>query len=553
MTDRLAELIAEFLEGALDPAGRAELNARLRDDAAARSRFAAAMRQETLVGEVLRDARAAAEARPVTRRRSSRRRRAAGRPPAYFPWVAAAAAGLLASLAVLFASRPTPPPAERVVRNVEEPPAEPPAEPPPPPARAAPAPRPVETPPPAAPSEPPAPLPPAAAPVPAGQPAPPAAEAPAPPPRPAATPTTVAASVATIQTVERQVFALTPAGRVAARAGDAIAPGHGLETADGRAVVAFPDGTRVDLGPATRVRAFADRQGKEIDLRRGALDADVARQAAGRPMVVTTPHGEARVLGTQLRLVVDGDRTRLEVREGKVRLTRADGKFAEVAAGAFAVAAAGVELRPRALPSDPSLIGHWKLDEGRGALLLDSSWGANDGTVTGATWAPGRHGAALRFDGSDGQAVIAGRFPFPRNALTVAAWVRHESLPGKVQRYVVVRSDVDLAVLRHDGADRPRQLDFFVNAGGFRHLRANDALVTGAWTHVAATWDGQVQRLFLNGTEAARQDTAGALAAKEAGVVWLGVPREPMHGLIDDVRLYNRALSDKEIAELARR
>jgi len=88
-------------------------------------------------------------------------------------------------------------------------------------------------------------------------------------------------------------------------------------------------------------------KGKGITLTRGTMAAEVTRQPAGRPLVILTPHAEARVLGTSLRLTVDPDPatgTRLEVLEGRVKLTRlSDRKTAEVPSGHSAVAAVGVE------------------------------------------------------------------------------------------------------------------------------------------------------------------------------------------------------------------
>lgn len=542
MSERLQALISAFLEGALADAERAELNEILRRDPEARAAFAAAMRQETLVGEIRRDAKSTAEAKRPTARRPGRRFRRIEGARSAIPWVAGLAACVLVTLAVLFASKPPAP--TPVARTTEEPPLAPPVEVPPAPvpSRSAPKIEPAPTP-----APPPSPAP---APLPA-----PAPERPAPPPptpevKPKPAPPTVT-FLATVKSVQGEAFTND---RKPIREGDGIVAGQGLE---GRAVVVYTDGTRLELDG--EARGFSDREGKRLEVAHGTLKADVTKQPAGRPMIVSTPHGDARVLGTSLRLVVNDKTTRLEVRQGKVRLTRLDGKFADVGAGFFAVAATGVEPKARPLPAnraldmDESLIGHWKFDEGRGDTVFDASFAGNDGTVTGATWAQGRSGAALRFDGVDDVAIMNGRFPLPKNALTLAAWVRHESVPGKVQRYLVLRSDVDLAVLRHDGANAPKQLDFFVNASGFQHLRASDALSTGIWLHVAGTWDGKVQRAFLNGAEVARQETAGPLAAREGSSLWVGVAREPMHGMVDDVRVYSRALADREIAELAGR
>lgn len=548
----LQELVAAHLDGTLTAEQRAGLNRLLGTDADACARFARAMRQETLVGEILRDARSAKEAQPATRRRPVRRP-AAPSSWSFAPWAAAAAAAFLVILGVAIASRPAPTAPGRVAKREPAPVAEPRPE-------APPAPRPEPRPEPATPRPEPAPLPPAPTPLPTPaprpEPVPVPVPAPVPTPEPKPAPAPTAVALLTVQSVEGDVFIVGEAGRVRAGAADAIVAGQGLESAAGRAGLAYADGTRIDLAAGTKVRSFSERGGKQIDLAQGVLSADVSKQPAGRPMIVVTPHGEARVVGTALRLVVSAESTRLEVREGKVRLSR-EGKSVDVAAGFYAVAAAELS-KTRALPAnrpldaDPALLGHWKFDEGRGATFLDSSFGANDGTIVGGAWAPGRQGAALRFDGADDVAFVQGRFPLSGNALTVAAWVKHESLPAKVQRYMVLRSDVDLAVLRHDGANGPKQLHFFVQGGnGYRHVRANGALSTGAWIHVAGAWDGQGLRLYANGAEVGRADAPGALPAKEAVALHFGVPQEPLHGSLDDVRIYTRALSEKEIAELA--
>lgn len=84
---------------------------------------------------------------------------------------------------------------------------------------------------------------------------------------------------------------------------------------------------------------LALEEGKRCALRRGTLEAEVAPQAPDRPLVVLTPHAEVRVLGTRFVVAVEPDRTRVDVREGRVRLTRArDQATVEVGAGQRAVA-----------------------------------------------------------------------------------------------------------------------------------------------------------------------------------------------------------------------
>lgn len=141
--------------------------------------------------------------------------------------------------------------------------------------------------------------------------------------------------------------------------GQDLLAGQGLETGAGSTTrIAFTDGTRVRLGADTHLsRIDEGDQGKRLSLSRGIVQATVAKQAAGRPMVFSTPQGEAEVLGTTLRLVVAPDSTkgtRLDVEEGKVRLRNLAGKTVDVPSGHYAVAAPGIELQPTPLSVAPA-------------------------------------------------------------------------------------------------------------------------------------------------------------------------------------------------------
>lgn len=135
----------------------------------------------------------------------------------------------------------------------------------------------------------------------------------------------------------------------------------GIETGapGSSAAIVYADGTRAVLSAGTTLsRVWDPRRGKILVLARGTIAVQAVRQPPDRPLVVSTPHAEARVLGTTLRVTVEpGERgsTRLEVTEGKVRLSRvSDRRSVEVSAGHFAVAAAGVELAARPLPKPPA-------------------------------------------------------------------------------------------------------------------------------------------------------------------------------------------------------
>ncbi len=187
------------------------------------------------------------------------------------------------------------------------------------------------------------------APVPEVRPEPPPSK-----PEPPRVPVETKVAAARIESLTGEAF--LSAGRKPLKAGQDLLPGEGVRTGDvgSGAVIVFPDKTRLEVGANTTVAALFDHEspaagarGKRVTLDRGHLRAHVAPQPAEQPMEVATPHAEAKVLGTTLRLHV-GDRkdgaTRLEVVEGKVGLkNRLSGTAAEVAAGHYAVAAADLD------------------------------------------------------------------------------------------------------------------------------------------------------------------------------------------------------------------
>jgi len=166
--------------------------------------------------------------------------------------------------------------------------------------------------------------------------------------------------VAVLDRAEGEVFVLGATGRIAVKAGQSLRPGDGLECVGLRSVaqLAFPDKTRLEATGDTVIREISDAKGKRIRVEKGTLSAEVAKQPEGQPLIFSTPHGEAKVVGTNLRLHVDPDPkkgTRLEVSEGKVEFRNAAGRTAMIEGGHQAVAAAGVPVISRLAPRDEVL------------------------------------------------------------------------------------------------------------------------------------------------------------------------------------------------------
>jgi ferric-dicitrate binding protein FerR (iron transport regulator) len=285
------------------------------------------------------------------------RARARVRPPvrSWIPWGVAAA--LFIAIVGLLALRrgPEPKPEAPVAEVPERPEAPPPPElpkpepaprpefpkPQPPPETPKPVPRPEE---PVPPEEKP--------PVPTPEPGKPAPEKPPATPAPVRPPTLTV--VAVLDRAEGEVLVLGAGGRIAVKAGQSLRPDDGLECR-GLARIVFPDQTKVEASGETLIREISDAKGKRLRVEKGTVTAEVAKQPEGMPLVFSTPHGEAKVVGTTLRIHVDPDPkkgTRLEVGEGKVELRNAAGRSVLVEAGRQAVAATGLALAARLAPRE---------------------------------------------------------------------------------------------------------------------------------------------------------------------------------------------------------
>ncbi len=198
--------------------------------------------------------------------------------------------------------------------------------------------------------------------------APPAPEL-SPKPKPATPGRETLPTAARLERVQGEVLAVIGNVRTPAAADFRLTGDDGLLTLgrNSQAVLAYEDGTRLVLGADTSLTQVLDRKGdaRRIHLQQGVVAAQVARQAGGESLSFLTPTAEARVVGTRLTLLVSPASTRLEVKEGRVKLSRRgeDGAV-EVGPDQYAIAAKGTSLAARSLPG-PKLALREDFERGR--------------------------------------------------------------------------------------------------------------------------------------------------------------------------------------------
>ena len=195
------------------------------------------------------------------------------------------------------------------------------------------------------------------------------------------------------------------------------------------------------------------------------------------------------------------------------------------------------------------LVAHWKFDEGSGTTVSDSSGNGNTGTlVNGPLWTAGRVGNALFFDGIDDNVTVPDSNSLDlSSSFTLSAWVNPASTFTDFRSILVKNYKYYLyaSVAGYCGDGSP--------LGGFSEgtdqtVCQPSPLPINTWTHLAVTYNGSTLTLYRNGVAVATSTVSGTLSPT-TGTLQIGASQfgEYFKGLIDEVRIYNRALSDTEI------
>lgn len=220
---------------------------------------------------------------------------------------------------------------------------------------------------------------------------------------------------------------------------------------------------------------------------------------------------------------------------------------------------------PAPSPSIPQdigsgLVGFWKMDERGGNTLIDNSGNRNNATIvdpSGVSWVTGKDGSAIRMASPSSRGRYFSRVPHNSSlnitqAITIAAWIKPTST-GNMMIASKTPNGYELGTFENG------KIEFRLNreSDGSRYrLRSNKSYPSNGstWMHVAATFDGSKSTIYINGvadnsttygkTQIRSNTNPLMIGAKGVNYRW--------EGDLDNVMIYNRALSASEIANLAR-
>ncbi len=191
------------------------------------------------------------------------------------------------------------------------------------------------------------------------------------------------------------------------------------------------------------------------------------------------------------------------------------------------------------------VVGAWHFDEGSGTTAKDTSGNNNDGTIYGATWTDGKFGKALSFDGSDDYVDVPHSESLSlTETITAEAWIKASA---GVQGYILVKKDYNhYGMYIGDDYDR---FDVILNDNNFR-VTFN---YWDVWKHVAFTYDKAAGKViqYIDGEQVKVSDFSETIATTTENLqIGRRIAGHYFEGVIDEVRLYNRALSAEEISDL---
>ena len=201
--------------------------------------------------------------------------------------------------------------------------------------------------------------------------------------------------------------------------------------------------------------------------------------------------------------------------------------------------------------AEDGLVAYWPFDEGKGKEAEDVTGNGHDGEFNGnPKWIDGKFGTGLEFDGEKDYVAVADDAALAiEENITLMAWFSPNDVLTK--RRLMVKNNSIFVIFDFGNAD---SIDFLVKPNNaFAESKTTDWKI-GEWYHFAGTFDGKTLRVYVNGKLEGEADNGVPIAPSNLEL-WIGGddfgrPTDFFPGKIDEVRLYEKTLSEADIQKV---
>jgi len=211
--------------------------------------------------------------------------------------------------------------------------------------------------------------------------------------------------------------------------------------------------------------------------------------------------------------------------------------------------------------NDPSLLAYFAFDDGAGGTLKDCSGRGHAGTIAGTpVWTTGKYGGALSFNGTDTCVDLGAGTDLRLGTFTLTAWANVTTyVPGGLGGHIVSKSTGNPNAIGwrfSTIASNEFETKLAVNGGSPFSVASPAGEPTATWVHVAFVLvPTQRADIYVGGARVANGVSPPAIYEEVAASMRLGCnagTKDYYKGALDELRIYTRALSDAELAALAK-
>jgi len=199
--------------------------------------------------------------------------------------------------------------------------------------------------------------------------------------------------------------------------------------------------------------------------------------------------------------------------------------------------------------TDDNPVALWNFDQEGGNIVYDSSGNNNQGIIYGAQWTKGISGNALYFDGTNDYVAVNDSDSLDvTTGITIEAWIKPSLVSSS---YIVSKLNPTIgggvytldiypgktrAILQKEGGG---STDY--GASGTSSIKAD------IWQHLAVTWDGAIVKIYYNGRLDGTSLFSGQIATSTGSLIIGKYLNQYFKGYIDEIRIYDYALDEKQI------